>query len=114
MIVLFTASLWFVGPGMATLGLTLYIIANMGFAGGGVFIDSFLPGISNQSNAGRLSGFKLAMGYTSGLVAPYCVCLWPIYRRESDTRTAFEGEIDPGHSRGLLRHRRNSYFHFSS
>ncbi len=69
LIVLFTGALWFVGPGMATLGLTLYIIANIGFAGGGVFIDSFLPGISNQSNAGRISGFKFAMGYLSGLVA---------------------------------------------
>jgi MFS transporter, UMF1 family len=67
MIIFFTAALWFVGPGMVTLGLALYIIANVGFAGGGVFIDSFLPGISNESNAGRLSGLKWAMGYASGL-----------------------------------------------
>ncbi len=68
-IIFFTASLYFVGPGMVGIGLTLYIIANIGFAGGGVFIDSFLPGISNESNAGKLSGFKFAMGYTSGLIA---------------------------------------------
>ncbi|HEX4946792.1 MAG TPA: MFS transporter [Blastocatellia bacterium] len=67
-IVLFTASLWFVGPGAVTLGLTLYIIANIGFAGGGVFIDSFLPGISNEQNVGKISGMKWAFGYTSGLV----------------------------------------------
>lgn len=67
-IVLFTASLYFVGPGMTTAGLVLYIIANIGFSGGGVFIDSFLPGISNESNAGRISGLKWAMGYSSGLV----------------------------------------------
>jgi len=67
-IVFFTASLWFVGPGMVALGLGLYIVANIGFAGGGVFIDSFLPGISNERNAGRISGTKWAMGYTSGLV----------------------------------------------
>ncbi len=73
-IIFFTASLWFVGPGMTALGLILYIIANVGFAGGGVFIDSFLPGLSNQSNAGRLSGLKWAMGYTSGLVA-LALCL---------------------------------------
>lgn len=73
-IIIFTASLWFVGPGMVVLGLGLYIIANIGFAGGGVFIDSFLPGISNESNAGRLSGFKWALGYTSGLVATF-LCL---------------------------------------
>jgi UMF1 family MFS transporter len=66
-IILFTASLWFVGPGAVMLGLTLYIIANIGFAGGGVFIDSFLPGISNENNVGKISGMKWAFGYTSGL-----------------------------------------------
>jgi UMF1 family MFS transporter len=74
MIVLFTASLWFVGPGMATLGLTLYIIANIGFAGGGIFIDSFLPGISTPANVGRISGTKWALGYASGLVS-LALCL---------------------------------------
>ena len=68
-IVFFTAALYFVGPGMAALGLALYIAANVGFAGGGVFIDSFLPGISNDQNAGRISGLKWAFGYASGLVA---------------------------------------------
>jgi UMF1 family MFS transporter len=67
-IIIFTASLYFVGPGMTYLGFWLYVIANVGFAGGGVFIDSFLPGISNESNAGRISGRKWAMGYLSGLV----------------------------------------------
>jgi UMF1 family MFS transporter len=74
LIVLFTGSLYFVGPGMAVLGLVLYIIANVGFAGGGVFIDSFLPGISNESNVGRISGMKWALGYTSGLIA-VALCL---------------------------------------
>jgi MFS transporter, UMF1 family len=73
-IVLFTAALTFVGPGMAALGLALYIVANVGFAGGGVFIDSFLPGISNESNAGRISGLKFAFGYASGLTA-LAICL---------------------------------------
>lgn len=67
-IALFTASLWFVGPGMTALALVLYVIANIGFAGGGVFIDSFLPGISTPKNAGRISGLKWAMGYAGGLV----------------------------------------------
>jgi len=73
-IVFFTATLYFVGPGMAVAGLVLYIIANVGFAGGGVFIDSFLPGISNESNAGRISGRKWAMGYLSGIIA-VALCL---------------------------------------
>jgi UMF1 family MFS transporter len=68
-IVLFTGSLYFVGPGMTTLAVTLYVLANIGFAGGGVFIDSFLPGISTPKNAGRISGLKWALGYMGGLVA---------------------------------------------
>ncbi len=73
-IVFFTGSLYFVGPGMTVLGLVLYITANVGFAGGGVFIDSFLPGISNEKNVGRISGIKWALGYTSGLVS-LAICL---------------------------------------
>jgi MFS transporter, UMF1 family len=68
-IIFFTGALWFAGPGMVTLAMTLFIIANLGFAGGGVFIDSFLPGISNESNAGRISGIKWGLGYLSGVVA---------------------------------------------
>lgn len=68
-IVVFTAALWFVGPGMTALAIVLFIIANIGFAGGGVFIDSFLPGISHAGNAGRISGLKWAMGYAGGLAA---------------------------------------------
>ncbi|MBI4456826.1 MAG: MFS transporter [Acidobacteria bacterium] len=68
LIISFTAALYFVGPGMVWLGLALFIIANIGFAGGGIFIDSFLPWISNESNAGRISGLKWAMGYGGGLL----------------------------------------------
>jgi UMF1 family MFS transporter len=73
-IVFFTGALYFVGPGATALGLGLYIIANTGFAGGGVFIDSFLPGISDESNAGRISGMKWTLGYLSGLIA-VALCL---------------------------------------
>jgi len=73
-IVFFTAALYFVGPGMTAIGVALYVIANVGFAGGGVFIDSFLPGISTEENAGRISGLKWGMGYISGLVI-LLICL---------------------------------------
>jgi len=73
-IILFTAALYLPAPGMVWMAFGLYVMANIGFGGGGVFIDSFLPGISNESNAGRLSGRKWAMGYLSGLVAT-AICL---------------------------------------
>jgi UMF1 family MFS transporter len=84
-IIFFTASLYFVGPGMTTLGLLLYILANVGFSGGGVFIDSFLPGISNESNAGKISGLKWGMGYASGLIA-MVLCL-PLAKNVVDNPT---------------------------
>src|SRR5262249_47120107 len=87
-IIFFTAALWFVGPGMVALGLGLYIIANVGFAGGGVFIDSFLPGISNESNAGRISGLKWAMGYASGLACLF-LCA-PLANYIKPNPTAFQ------------------------
>ena len=73
-IVFFTAALYLVGPGMVALGFGLYVIANVAFTGGGVFIDGFLPGISTPANAGRISGLKWAMGYFGGLLA-LIVCL---------------------------------------
>lgn len=73
-LVLFTASLSTVGPGMVALGFILYVIANIAFTGGGVFIDGFLPGISTPQNAGRISGLKWALGYLGGLTALAC-CL---------------------------------------
>ncbi len=73
-IVIFTAALGLVQPGMVVLGIVLYIVANVGFTAGGIFIDSFLPGISNEQNVGRISGTKWALGYASGLVA-LALCL---------------------------------------
>ncbi len=58
--------LYYVGPGDVFTGSMLFIIANMGFAGGNVFYNSFLPEISNESNAGRISGLGWAVGYVGG------------------------------------------------
>lgn len=64
----FTALLGFTGPGTIGMAILFYVLANIGFAGGGVFIDSFLPGLSNEKNAGRISGLKWAMGYAAALI----------------------------------------------
>jgi len=68
-VLFFTLSLALVGPGMVAWAFLLYVIANVGFTGGGIFIDSFLPGISTEANAGRISGLKWGMGYVGGLIA---------------------------------------------
>mgnify|MGYP002378350750 CR=1 FL=1 len=67
-LIVFTFLLGFTGPGTIAMAVAFYILANLGFAAGGVFIDSFLPGLSNEKNAGRISGLKWAMGYASALV----------------------------------------------
>ncbi|HEY9188944.1 MAG TPA: MFS transporter [Ignavibacteria bacterium] len=65
--VLCTALLSLVGPGMIIIGAFLFIIANIGFEGGIVFYDSFLPDITSKKNYGRVSGYGFAMGYLGAL-----------------------------------------------
>lgn len=62
-----TALLFFVQEGMIFLGIILFILANIGFEGGLVFYDAFLPGITVKSSYGRISGYGFAMGYLGAL-----------------------------------------------
>lgn len=62
-----TALLFFVQEGMIAAGILLFVLANIGFEGGIVFYDAFLPGITNRSSYGRVSGYGFAMGYLGAL-----------------------------------------------
>ena len=62
-----TSLLYFVNRGDIFLGLTLFIIANVGFEAGLVFYDAFLPEITAPKNYGRVSGYGFAMGYLGSL-----------------------------------------------
>ncbi len=62
-----TSLLYFVNKGDIFLGLTLFIVANVGFEAGLVFYDSFLPEITAPKNFGRVSGYGFAMGYLGSL-----------------------------------------------
>jgi len=64
--VLFTGLLYFVHAGDYWMGATLFIIANIGFSGGNVFYNAFLPEISTRGNIGRVSGMGWAWGYIGG------------------------------------------------
>jgi UMF1 family MFS transporter len=64
--VLFTGLLYFVRAGDYWMGAAFFIIANMGFAGGNVFYNAFLPEISTTENIGRISGMGWAWGYIGG------------------------------------------------
>jgi UMF1 family MFS transporter len=64
--VLFTGLLYFVHPGHHWRGAIFFILANIGFAGGNVFYNAFLPEISTDQNIGRISGLGWALGYVGG------------------------------------------------
>ncbi len=66
--VLGTFSLYLVQPGAVVLGLTLFVISNLGFALGESLIAAFLPEISTPSNVGKISGFGWGLGYLGGLL----------------------------------------------
>jgi UMF1 family MFS transporter len=61
--VLATALLSFSGPGMVLFAAALFILANIGFEGGLVFYDAWLPEIASPRSIGRVSGYGFAMGY---------------------------------------------------
>ena len=64
-----TALLYFVGPGMIAIGSLLFIVANIGFEGGIVFYDAFLPLLTSSERYGRISGYGFAMGYVGSLAS---------------------------------------------
>src|SRR4030042_715165 len=64
--IIFTGFLYFVQEGNYWRGAIFFIIANIGFAGGNVYYNAFLPEISNDQNIGRISGLGWALGYIGG------------------------------------------------
>ncbi len=66
--VLATAMLGFTGPGYVLAASALFILANIGFEGGIVFYDAYLPEIASKRSLGRLSGYGFATGYLGALL----------------------------------------------
>ncbi len=56
-----------VEAGMVVWGMSLFVLANIGFEGGLVFYDAFLPDITTPDRYGRVSGYGFAMGYLGAL-----------------------------------------------
>ena len=65
--VIATALLSFSGPGLAIPALIVFILANIGFEGGLVFYDAYLPELTSSRSLGRVSGYGFAMGYLGAL-----------------------------------------------
>lgn len=64
--VLFTGLLYFIRAGDYWLGALFFILAHIGFSGGNVFYNGFLPEISTDESIGRVSGLGWALGYFGG------------------------------------------------
>jgi UMF1 family MFS transporter len=67
--VLFTATLYFAGPGAVVLAIVLVILSNFFFATGENLIAAFLPELAESQAMGRVSGWGWAFGYLGGLVS---------------------------------------------
>ena len=85
-----TALLYFVGPGDVAIGILFYVVATIGFEGGYVFYNAFLPDVSTPRTIGRVSGWAWAIGYVGGLIS-LGLCYRLIARPLSDA----SGAIDP-------------------
>ncbi|GAB4180235.1 MAG: MFS transporter [Calditrichia bacterium] len=64
-----TFLLFFLQPGMILVGILLFIIGNIGFEGGIVFYNSYIPMLVEKKYYGRLSGLGFGVGYLGSLAS---------------------------------------------
>src|SRR5258706_6594136 len=67
--VLFTALLFYAGPGNVALALVLVALSNYFFGTGENLIAAFLPELADSQAMGRVSGWGWSFGYLGGLTA---------------------------------------------
>jgi MFS transporter, UMF1 family len=76
--ILCTTLMVFLHAGMVAEAMVLFILANIGFEGGLVFYDAFLPGLTTERSYGRVSGYGFAMGYVGSLAT--LLIAMPLYQ----------------------------------
>ena len=65
---LFTAGLFFAKPGALVIGMSLFILAEIGYRAAQVFYNGLLPEIAAPDEMGRVSGYGWAIGTAGGVV----------------------------------------------
>ncbi len=61
-----TSALYWVSIGMWPFAMTLYIIANVGFAGANTLYDSLLPSVASEKKVDFVSSLGYSLGYIGG------------------------------------------------
>jgi UMF1 family MFS transporter len=64
----FTAGLFFAKPGALVIGMSLFILAEIGYRAAQVFYNGLLPEIAAPDEMGRISGYGWAIGTAGGVV----------------------------------------------
>lgn len=72
--VMFTALLYFTGPGDLWLAILLIVLTNFFFGSGENLIAAFLPELAKSKSLGKVSGWGWGLGYLGGLFSLAC-CL---------------------------------------
>jgi UMF1 family MFS transporter len=67
--VLFTAALYFAGPGMLWLTILLIVLSNFCYGSGENLIAAFLPELAREGSLGKVSGWGWSLGYVGGLLS---------------------------------------------
>ena len=77
-----TVGLYFVEQGNWFMALFIFVLGNIGFAGGNTFYDSLLVGVGKKADYDSISAFGFAVGYLGGgllLVANFAMATWPAF-----------------------------------
>ena len=64
----FTAGLFFAKPGALVIGMSVFILAEIGYRAAQVFYNGLLPEIAAPEEMGRVSGYGWAIGTAGGVV----------------------------------------------
>lgn len=72
--------MFFFTKGNVQLGFWTYVVATIGFAGGMVFYNAFLPEIASEKNLDRTSALGFSMGYIGSIILLIinllCITFW--------------------------------------
>ena len=84
--IIFTALLFFVGPGDFWLAIVLVIFANFFFGSGENLIAAFLPELAKSKSLGKVSGWGWSLGYIGGMVSLGCSFAYVAWAQEQGQR----------------------------